>query len=99
VPTNVLGGVDSVSLADYASLGCYSVNFIVPQVASALMNFIQTMVSHPHIQLKAQHELDSVLPPGALPTIQDMKNLPYVTALVRETLRWKPLTPFGVNLS
>jgi cytochrome P450 len=57
------------------------------------------MMSHPHIQIKAQHELDTILPPGVLPTLQDMENLPYVTALVRETLRWKPITPFGLDFS
>ena len=53
---------------------------------------------HPEVQAKAQHELDQVLGRGSrrLPEFSDQSSLPYVTAVVREVLRWRPATPIGV---
>jgi hypothetical protein len=44
------------------------------------------MISFPGAQLKAQQELDHVLK-GRLPEYDDLKDLPYITALVKEILR------------
>ena len=44
------------------------------------------MISFPETQLKAQEELDRVLK-GRLPEYNDLKDLPYITALVKEILR------------
>ena len=44
------------------------------------------MISFPEAQSKAQEELDRVLK-GRLPECNDLKDLPYITALVKEILR------------
>ena len=44
---------------------------------------------------KAQEQLDEVLGGERLPEQSDIDQLPYVTAIVKETLRWAPPNPIG----
>lgn len=53
------------------------------------------MTLYPAVQRAAQAELDSVIGPGRLPVLADWDELPYVRALVKEVLRWGPVTPQG----
>lgn len=53
------------------------------------------MVLFPHAQQRAQAELDSIVGSGRLPTFSDKDNLPYVTAVMYETLRWHTVTPLS----
>ncbi|KAF8799127.1 cytochrome P450 [Phlegmacium glaucopus] len=62
---------------------------------SATHTFFLAMVCFPEIQMKAQAELDRVVS-GRLPDFDDMEDLPYLSALVKEVLRWQPVTPYGV---
>jgi len=52
------------------------------------------MVNFPEAQCKAQEELDRVLQ-GRLPQLSDEADLPYITAVAKEVLRWQPVTPLG----
>ncbi|KAL4803060.1 cytochrome P450 [Aspergillus unguis] len=63
---------------------------------SALSCFFLAMALHPEIQRKAQAELNSVIGPTRLPAFSDRPNLPYIEALVKETLRWHPVAPMGI---
>jgi len=45
---------------------------------------------------KAQAELDAVVGRGRLPDFNDYDSLPFINALVKETLRWQPVLPVGV---
>jgi len=54
------------------------------------------MIAFPEVQRRAQAELDSVIGRDRLPTFADAPRLPYVCAIVREILRWRPALPFGV---
>ncbi|KAF9523361.1 cytochrome P450 [Crepidotus variabilis] len=65
---------------------------------SGTSSFFLTMLHYPWVQTKAQEELDRVLgPPGTrLPDFNDAADLPYVTAVVKEILRWGPATPTGI---
>ncbi|KAI0300719.1 cytochrome P450 [Multifurca ochricompacta] len=54
------------------------------------------MVAFPQVQRRAQAELDAVVGRSRLPTFADVPHLPYVRAVVREVLRWRPPLPFGV---
>ncbi|KAJ7483475.1 cytochrome P450 [Mycena latifolia] len=63
---------------------------------SALGTFILAMLCNPEAQLKAQAEIDSVVQKGHLPDFGDEASLPYVSAVVKEVLRWRPVTPIGV---
>jgi len=54
------------------------------------------MVHYPEVQRKAQVELDRVLHHGArLPGYEDQPDLPYITAVMKEVLRWQPVVPIG----
>lgn len=44
---------------------------------------------------KAHDEIDRVLGPGQLPSFEDQDSLPYITAIVKETLRWRDVVPLG----
>ncbi|KAJ7862183.1 cytochrome P450 [Mycena leptocephala] len=63
---------------------------------SALSTFILAMLANPEAQRKAQREIDSVVGLGNLPDFSDEEGMPYVAAIVKEVLRWKNVTPFGV---
>jgi cytochrome P450 len=54
------------------------------------------MVAFPEVQRRAQAELDAVVGRDRLPTFSDAPHLPYIHALVKETLRWRPVAPLGV---
>jgi len=51
------------------------------------------MLLSPDIQKKAQDELDSVIGRDKLPTVEDRPSLPFVDAVCKEVLRWRPPTP------
>ena len=55
------------------------------------------MSLHQDIQRKVQAELDSVVGPDRLPTHEDRRALPYVNAIVKESLRWQNVLPLGVH--
>ncbi|KAJ7290002.1 cytochrome P450 [Mycena rebaudengoi] len=63
---------------------------------AALGTFILAMLANPDIQKKAQEEIDAVIREGHLPSFDDEESLPYVSAIVKEVLRWKPVAPIGV---
>ena len=53
------------------------------------------MTMYPEAQKKAQAELDDVVGADRLPTFEDRDSLPYINAMVKETLRWGVVTPLG----
>ncbi|KAJ6607665.1 cytochrome P450 [Mycena sp. CBHHK59/15] len=63
--------------------------------ASALGTFILAMLANPDAQKKAQREVDSVTRRGYLPEFNDEAAMPYVAAVMKELLRWKPITPIA----
>ena len=54
------------------------------------------MVAYPETQARAHAELDAVVGRARLPTFADYPNLPYIRAMVKEALRWRPVGPLGV---
>lgn len=64
--------------------------------ATALLSFVAAMILHPHVQEKAQQEIDAVLGPNTLPTMSDRERLPYVNNLILELLRWHPVIPNAI---
>lgn len=64
--------------------------------AATVATFVLAMTMHPEIQKKAQEELDRVIGPDRLPTWEDRPQLPYIDAILKETLRWNTATPLGV---
>ena len=60
-----------------------------------MKSFCVAMILWPDIQKKAQDELDSVIGRDRLPTFEDRPRLPFVDAVYKETMRWRPVTPLG----
>lgn len=54
------------------------------------------MAMYPHVQEKVQRELDHVIGQDRLPVHQDCDSLPYLQAVLCETLRWVPALPLGI---
>ncbi|KAI0651028.1 cytochrome P450 [Trametes meyenii] len=74
----------------------YTGSHLVLQTVSAIGSFFLAMLLYPEVQRKAQAEVDRVVGKGRLPDFSDEPSLPYVSALVREVLRWRPVTPLAV---
>ena len=58
------------------------------------MNIILALAKYPEVQQKAQQELDEVVG-DRLPNFDDRDSLPYIDALIYESLRWNPSLPAG----
>ena len=54
------------------------------------------MVTYPEVQKRAQAELDAVVGRSRTPTFADLPHLPYIRAMVKEALRWRPVDPVGL---
>lgn len=54
------------------------------------------MVTYPEVQKRAQAEIDAVIGPHRLPTMRDAKDLPYLSAIIKESLRWRPVIPLSI---
>jgi len=54
------------------------------------------MAKYPDIQRKAQAELDNVIGKDRLPDFNDRPSMPYLEAMLKETLRWGTVTPLGI---
>lgn len=61
------------------------------------MSFVVAMLLYPEIQKKAQGVLDSVTRRERLPTFEDRLRLPFIDAICKEVLRWRPVFPIGVS--
>jgi cytochrome P450 len=61
----------------------------------ALGTFVLAMLACPKVQKKAQAEIDSLTGGRYLPSFEDEASLPYISALVKEVMRWENVTPFG----
>lgn len=63
--------------------------------ASTLCTAFLGLITHPSVLSRAYSELASVIGSSRLPTFTDSPNLPYINALVKETLRWRPVAVLG----
>ncbi|KAJ3560891.1 hypothetical protein NP233_g10541 [Leucocoprinus birnbaumii] len=61
---------------------------------SAVQTFFMAMCLYPEVQSRAHTELDSVLA-GRFPEHADRSNLPFINAIIKETMRWQMPTPVG----
>ncbi|KAH8597601.1 cytochrome P450 [Bisporella sp. PMI_857] len=55
-----------------------------------------SLATHPEAQRKAQAELDRVWGDKAIPEKIDLERLPYLTACVNESIRWRPASAFNL---
>lgn len=66
------------------------------QTTSSCQSFLLAMVLFPEVQKKAQAELDRVVGSTRLPDYDDLDAMPYIQAVVMETMRWMPVLPIGI---
>ncbi|KAF2637338.1 cytochrome P450 [Massarina eburnea CBS 473.64] len=59
--------------------------------AVGLSFFFLTMTAFPEVQAKAREEVDRVVGSERLPGFQDRDNMPYIEAVIKETLLWHSL--------
>ncbi|KAF7375815.1 Cytochrome P450 2B11 [Mycena sanguinolenta] len=64
--------------------------------AISMHTFILACILYPKWIPRAQREIDAIVGEDRLPSFQDRPHLPFVEAIVRETLRWRPAVRFGV---
>ncbi|TFY69814.1 hypothetical protein EVG20_g2995 [Dentipellis fragilis] len=57
---------------------------------------VHGLVLNPHVQRCAQEEIDRVVGRGRLPRLDDRPALPYVGAILRESMRWHTVVPLGL---
>ena len=53
------------------------------------------MTLYPDVMRKAQSEIDGMVGRERMPNVTDREHLPYIEAIVREVLRWRPVGPMG----
>jgi cytochrome P450 len=58
--------------------------------------WVLAMLAYPETQARAHAELDAVVGRARPPTFADFPHLPYIRAMVKEALRWRPVAPLGV---
>jgi cytochrome P450 len=61
----------------------------VETIASGVLG----LLLNPEVLKKAQSESDAVLGSHRLPDFNDYDALPYITAVAKETLRWRTVAP------
>ncbi|GJE90574.1 cytochrome P450 [Phanerochaete sordida] len=64
--------------------------------AGTTLVFLIAMALNPAAQSRAQEEIDAVLGHSRLPQLSDKNDLPYVSALVKEVMRWHPMLPLSI---
>ncbi|TEY60793.1 hypothetical protein BOTCAL_0176g00110 [Botryotinia calthae] len=57
---------------------------------------ILAMLHYPECLREAKAELDAVVGKDRMPTFEDQQTLPYLGAFIKETLRWRLVTPTGI---
>jgi len=53
------------------------------------------MAMHPEVQKAARAEIDAVIGSERLPGQEDRTSLPYINAIIKETIRWRNAAPLG----
>ncbi|PPQ74972.1 hypothetical protein CVT24_010273 [Panaeolus cyanescens] len=64
--------------------------------ASAMLACLLGLAMNLDAQRKAQAEIDEYVGPTRLPGVSDRPSLPYVDAIILETLRWHQVAPFAI---
>jgi cytochrome P450 len=62
-----------------------------------MLTLLIACMVHPEVQNKARDEIDSVVGRERLPSFEDRPRLPFVDAMCKEVLRWRPLVPLGAS--
>ncbi|KAG6826514.1 hypothetical protein H0H92_015526 [Tricholoma furcatifolium] len=92
-------GMNTRVLIRQAARGIFFVkeySLLTFQTAISLQTFVLACIRYPQWIAVAQKEIDTIVGADRLPSFKDRSSLPYIDAVVRETLRWRPSVRFGV---
>jgi hypothetical protein len=104
--------LSDVEVANNAAHGFGAATFVnhLPSISSEYMltanrdtqwnttlGFVKAMILYPEVQAEAHREIDRVVGPDRLPVWEDRENMPYLRAIIEESLRCMNLSnlPFG----
>ena len=62
--------------------------------ANQILTIILALTKNPKIQEKARKEIDAVCGTERTPLFSDFEKLPYINAIIKEGLRWRPTLVF-----
>ncbi|KAI1263582.1 cytochrome P450 oxidoreductase [Xylariaceae sp. FL1019] len=65
--------------------------------SSLILAMVRAMIEFPEVQKRAQAEIDAVIDDTQSPTWADFHKLPYVNMMIKESHRWRPVSPLGVS--
>lgn len=63
--------------------------------AAQLLTLVMAFAKNPRVQKRAQEEIDKVCGVQRSPLWSDLKELPYINAIVKEGMRWRPVAVTG----
>ena len=63
-----------------------------------MMTFLIACMLHPKAQQRARDEIDASVGRDRLPTFEDRPKLPFVDAMCKEVMRWRPVAPLGTSI-
>ncbi|KAK8877624.1 cytochrome P450 oxidoreductase [Apiospora arundinis] len=65
--------------------------------SSLILAMVRAMIEFPDVQKKAQQQIDEVVGEDRSPTWDDFSQLPYINMMIKESHRWRPVSPLGVS--
>ncbi|KAI5988515.1 cytochrome P450 [Pisolithus albus] len=95
-PVQERGVLPHCMISDLLKLGGVEESLAKAATASVLKTVILVMVLYPDVQDKIHTELDTIVGRGTIPTFADRPRLPYLQAVLYETMRWNPPGPLGL---
>jgi len=63
---------------------------------STVQTLFLALAMYPEVQKKAQAEIDAVIGPNRLPDFDDRSFLPYINAVIKESMRWNLVVPLAL---
>ncbi|KAJ7766403.1 cytochrome P450 [Mycena maculata] len=64
--------------------------------AAFLLSLVLVLATYPECQERARAEIDAVVDGMRLPVSEDFPKLPYLNALIKEVMRFRPQFPIGI---
>ena len=89
----VLGSQEKLELSEHqlCFLGGVAMDGGSDTTGAAILSFMKAMTCYPKVQKLAQEEIDRHVGDSRSPTWSDYQSLPYVSGVVKEAMRWRPV--------
>ncbi|CAF9929816.1 MAG: hypothetical protein HETSPECPRED_007462 [Heterodermia speciosa] len=65
--------------------------------SSLILAILLAVMAYPDVQRRAQAEIDAVMGEERSPQWSDFEKLPYINMIIKESHRWRPVSPLGVS--